>query len=114
MLKFFYAHFQLIKSEREEAFMDQKSTARDRITDGVIWKEMLIFFLPIMAGALLQQVYNTTDAIIIGRALGKEALASVGGSSGKIIALLVNFLSLSPQALLSSFHSILGPAISRK
>ena len=71
--------------------MDQKSTARDRITDGVIWKEMLIFFLPIMAGALLQQVYNTTDAIIIGRALGKEALASVGGSSGKIIALLVNF-----------------------
>ena len=42
---------------------------------------MLLFALPIMLGSLLQQLYNTADAVIVGRALGKAALASVGGSS---------------------------------
>ena len=52
-----------------------------QITEGVIWKQILLFFFPILLGTFFQQLYNTVDAIIVGRALGKEALASVGASS---------------------------------
>ena len=71
--------------------MEKRILAKDRITEGVIWKEMLLFFVPIMLGTLLQQLYNAADAVIVGQALGKEALAAVGGSSTSIITLLVNF-----------------------
>ena len=71
--------------------MEKHTLTKDRITEGVIWKEMLLFFIPIMLGTLLQQLYNAADAIIVGQALGKEALAAVGGSSTSIITLLVNF-----------------------
>ena len=71
--------------------MEKHTLAKDNITEGVIWREMLLFFLPIMLGTLLQQLYNAADAIIVGRALGKAALAAVGGSSTSIITLLVNF-----------------------
>ena len=60
------------------------------ITRGVIWKEMLRFFSPIMIGTLLQQLYNTVDTVVIGRYVGKEALAAVGGSDMVIIWLIVN------------------------
>lgn len=79
--------------------MENKVTARNPITEGCIWKGMLLFALPIMLGSLLQQLYNTADAVIVGRALGKAALASVGGSSGRISNLLVNaFVALSSGA----------------
>ena len=79
--------------------MENKVTARNPITEGCIWKGMLLFALPIMLGSLLQQLYNTADAVIVGRALGKAALASVGGSSARITNLLVNaFVALSSGA----------------
>lgn len=79
--------------------MDNKTIARNPITEGSVWKGLLIFALPIMLGSLLQQLYNTADAVIVGRALGTAALASVGGSSGRIANLLVNsFVSLSSGA----------------
>ncbi len=61
------------------------------LTEGVIWKQILFFFLPILIGTFFQQLYNTVDAIIVGQFAGKEALSSVGGSSGQIINLLVGF-----------------------
>ena len=79
--------------------MEQSTALRNPITEGSIWKGMLLFALPIMLGSLLQQLYNTADAVIVGRALGKAALASVGGSSGRIANLLVNsFVALSSGA----------------
>ena len=59
------------------------------ITEGVIWKQLLLFFFPIVLGTFFQQLYNTADAIIVGKAVGKEALAAVGGSTGTLINLLV-------------------------
>ena len=56
-------------------------TSNRHITEGVIWKQILLFFFPILLGSFFQQLYNTVDAIIVGRALGTEALASVGASS---------------------------------
>lgn len=60
------------------------------ITKGVIWKQLLIFFFPIMIGSLFQQLYSTVDAIIVGRFVGKGALAAVG-NTGVFINLLIGF-----------------------
>ena len=40
------------------------------ITEGVIWKQLLAFFFPILMGSFFQQFYNTADTIIVGRAIG--------------------------------------------
>lgn len=65
--------------------MEQKN----QITEGVIWKQLLIFFFPIVIGTFFQQVYNTADSIVVGRFVGKEALAAVGGSVNQIATLIV-------------------------
>lgn len=65
--------------------------AKTDITEGVIWKQLLIFFFPILLGTFFQQLYNTVDAVVVGRFLGKESLAAVGGGTGTIINLLVGF-----------------------
>ena len=65
--------------------MDEKN----QITEGVIWKQLLIFFFPIVIGTFFQQIYNTADSIVVGRFVGKEALAAVGGSVNQIVNLVV-------------------------
>ena len=55
------------------------------ILEGVIWKQLLFFFFPILIGTFFQQLYNTVDTVIVGQFAGKEALSSVGGSSSHII-----------------------------
>ena len=59
------------------------------IVSGVIWKTLLSFFFPILLGTFFQQLYNTADAVIVGRFVGKEALAAVGGATSTLINLLV-------------------------
>lgn len=71
--------------------MRKLSMGSNGITEGVIWKEMLAFFFPILFGTFFQQLYNTVDAIVVGNFVGKEALAAVGGSTGTFINLLVGF-----------------------
>lgn len=61
------------------------------ITEGPISKALLSFFFPILFGTFFQQLYNTVDAVIVGRYLGKAALAAVGGGTGIIINLLIGF-----------------------
>ena len=69
-----------------------KSTStKNGILEGVIWKQLLLFFFPIMIGSFFQQLYNTADALILERLVGKEALAAVGGSAALISGLVVNF-----------------------
>ena len=63
------------------------------ITEGVIWKQLLMFFFPILIGIFFQQLYNTVDTVIVGRFVGKEALSSVGGSSSQIINLVIGFFT---------------------
>ena len=57
----------------------EKRIEGNQITEGVIWKQLLKFFFPILFGTFFQQLYNTVDAVIVGRYVGKEALAAVGG-----------------------------------
>ncbi len=50
------------------------------LTQGAVWKVILTFAFPLLIGNLIQQVYNLTDSVIVGRFLGKEALAAVSAS----------------------------------
>lgn len=63
------------------------------ILNGPIWQQILLFFFPIMLGTFFQQLYNTVDAIVVGNFVGKVALGAVGGSTGTLINLLINFIS---------------------
>ena len=71
--------------------MSTKEKAVNQITEGVIWKQLLFFFFPIMLGTLFQQLYNTADAVVVGRFVGTRALAAVGGSTGQMVNLIVGF-----------------------
>lgn len=70
--------------------LHQRHSSVTDTTQGVIWKQLMVFFLPIFLGTLLQQLYNTVDAVIVGRFVGKEALAAVG-VTGTPISLFLNF-----------------------
>ena len=60
------------------------------MTSGTIWKEILLFSIPLILGNRFQQLYNIVDSIIVGNVVGSSALAAVG-ASGAIIQLLVGF-----------------------
>ena len=65
------------------------------MTKGPFLKKILIFSLPLMLTGLLQLAYNSADVIVVGRFVGKEALAAVG-STGSLVNLFLNvFLGLS-------------------
>lgn len=70
---------------------EQPVNKENKITEGVIWKQLLLFFFPILFGTFFQQLYNAVDAVIVGRFVGKEALSAVGGGTGTVINLLVGF-----------------------
>ena len=63
------------------------------LTQGNIVKSLLRFFFPILFGMLFQQLYNTVDAIVVGRVVGHEALAAVGGSPAVIINLVIGIFT---------------------
>lgn len=77
--------------------MIQRTQARN-ITEGVIWKQLLLFFFPILMGSFFQQMYNTVDTIIVGRAVGTQALAAVGSTSSLINLINGFFIGLSTGA----------------
>lgn len=65
------------------------------LTKGGITRGLLAFALPMIAGNLLQQLYNIADTLIVGQALGKNALAAVGSAYTLMTFLTSIFLGLS-------------------
>ena len=59
----------------------------NKITEGSIFGQLLLFFFPILFGTFFQQLYNTADAVVVGRFVGKQALAAVGGTTSTLINL---------------------------
>ena len=87
-----------------------KHSQKNGIIEGTIWKQLLIFFFPILVGTFFQQLYNTVDAVIVGQFAGKEALSSVGGSSSQIINFVVGFftgLSAGATVIISQFTELM-------
>ncbi|WP_026511164.1 MATE family efflux transporter [Butyrivibrio sp. LC3010] len=67
----------------------QKSATKD-LTNGSPMKLILGFAVPMLMGMLFQQFYNVVDTMIVGRFLGKYALAGVG-STGSINFMIIGF-----------------------
>ena len=62
------------------------------LTEGPIWKAMLLFALPVFLGNVFQQLYNAFDAWCVGNYIGDDALAAVS-SSGSLIFMMVSFFN---------------------
>lgn len=65
---------------------------RNALTEGSIWKKMLLFALPILLGNIFQQFYNAFDSWTVGKFIGDTALAAVS-SSGSLIHMFVGFFN---------------------
>ncbi len=48
------------------------------MTKGSVWKQIVNFSLPMVLGLIFQQLYNTVDAVVVGKFVGPQALAAVG------------------------------------
>lgn len=64
------------------------------MTEGVIWKQLIIFSIPLLIGNLFQQLYNTVDSVVVGRYIGSEALAAVGSSNPVINLIIGMFMGI--------------------
>ena len=65
------------------------------LTQGDVWGKLFGFFIPIAAGAIVQQLYVTVDALIVGRYCGTRAFAAISGSVNHIIMMMVGtFIAL--------------------
>jgi putative MATE family efflux protein len=58
------------------------------LTTGNVARQILLFSVPMLLGNIFQQLYNIVDSIIVGKYLGKEALASVGASFPVIFTII--------------------------
>ena len=65
------------------------------LTRGTILRSLLLFALPMLAGDILQQLYNIADTLIVSRAIGRDALAAVGSAYTLMIFLTSILLGLS-------------------
>lgn len=69
-----------------------KGIKRD-ILNGNVLQQLIFLAFPLYVGYLLQQIYTFVDSIVLGRFVGKQALASVGGSPTIIINIILNLIS---------------------
>ncbi len=65
------------------------------MTEGAPWRHTLRFALPVLAGALLQQLYNTADMVIVGRYAGEGSLSAVGTTGSFVFLFLAVALGIS-------------------
>ncbi|MCQ2513315.1 MAG: MATE family efflux transporter, partial [Lachnospiraceae bacterium] len=75
------------------------------LVEGNIWKQLILFALPLAATSMLQQLFNSADLLVVGQFANSNALAAVG-ANGAIIHLLINlFVGLSggTNVLVSTF-----------
>ena len=67
------------------------STVHD-MTEGAIFRQLLVFALPLVLGNVFQMLYNTVDSIIVGNFVSKQALAAIG-STTMIVNMMVFFFN---------------------
>ena len=65
------------------------------MTEGIPWKKIVAFTVPMLIGNVAQQLYNTVDSIVVGKYVGDNALAAVGSASPIFNLLLVLFVGIS-------------------
>lgn len=75
-----------------------KQTEKGLMTEGAIYKQLLLFSLPLLLGNLFQQLYNMVDSIVVGNFIGGTALAAVGAGAAVINLLIGMFTGLTTGA----------------
>lgn len=83
------------KEKQGESKMSSDSKNQVSLTEGPIWKQIILFTIPLLLGNIFQQMYNAADSIIVGNFLGSSALAAVGSSSSVINLLVSAFMGIS-------------------
>lgn len=76
----------------------KKLFAPTDMTEGVPWKKIALFAIPMLIGNIAQQLYNTVDSIVVGKYVGDNALAAVGSAGPVLNLLLVLFIGISAGA----------------
>lgn len=69
-----------------------KNTKKVDLTEGPIWRQLILFAIPMFWGNLFQQCYNLADALIIGNFSSNDAFAAVS-SAGNLTFLLIGFFN---------------------
>ena len=62
-----------------------------QMTSGSLWKNMLVFSVPLMLSQLLQVLFNMADVAVVGKFSSAEALGAVG-STTILVTLFTGFL----------------------
>ena len=75
--------------------MNKRRQTDHSMTQGNIFRQLLLYSLPLLAGNFFQQCYNTVDSIVLGNFVGRAALAAVGTTMPIINTLIGLFLGLS-------------------
>ncbi len=68
------------------------------MTQGTPWKVIGIFSIPMLLGNIAQQLYSTVDSIVVGKYIGDNALAAVGGTTPLLNMLFVLFVGIATGA----------------
>ena len=80
---------------------------RTDLLKGNLWSQTLIFFVPILIGSFFQQLYNTVDAIVVGRFVGPIALGAVGGSTAVLVNLFIGvFIGVASGSAVVLSHAV--------
>ena len=69
-----------------------RAAALTDMTQGAILTQIICFALPLFIGNIFQQLYSTADCFVVGRFLGKDALAAIGSTS-QLVLTIVNFFN---------------------
>jgi Na+-driven multidrug efflux pump len=84
------------------------------LTEGKPGRLIFRFATPMLIGNVFQQIYNVTDSIIVGKFLGKEALAAVGASFPLIFLLISFIIGIASGSTIIISHSSLEPRMLKK
>lgn len=90
---------------KENPEKTKKQSGQMDMLQGSLWNKILLFALPLAAGSILQQLFNSADVAVVGRFAGSEALAAVGGNA-PVISLLINLftgLSVGANVVIASY-----------
>ncbi len=76
------------------------------MTEGKIWKQILLFSLPLFCSSVLQQIYNMVDVWFVGNYVGSNAIAAIGGATTTCINMSIS--------LFNGFSSAIAVIIGQK
>ncbi len=81
----------------------EKKTTHD-MTEGTIWKQILLFSAPLLLGNIFQQFYSTIDSVVVGNYVGSDALGAVTANLPAINTLIGLFFGFSGGASVVISH----------